>query len=64
MPLNSTFTVYRRKFLPILAITALFQAPYLPVQYFGERSPFATISSISAQPQPVTSAGALNERAR
>ena len=60
--LDSTFTVYRRKFLPILAITALFQLPYLAVEYFGERSPFATISS-HLRPAPAGHLGGGPQRA-
>ena len=57
---TSTFTVYRRKFLIILAITALFQLPYLAVQFFFEQSALGTILSYSTRPQPTTSAAALN----
>jgi hypothetical protein len=44
-----------------VAITALFQLPYLVVQFFGERSPLATILNVETQPQPATNAAALNE---
>jgi len=44
-----------------VAITALFQLPYLVVEFFGERSPLATILNVETQPQPATSAAALNE---
>jgi hypothetical protein len=47
--LDSTFTVYRRKFLIILAITALFQLPYLAVQFFFEQSALGTIISFSSR---------------
>ena len=59
--LDSTFTVYRRKFLPILAITALFELPYLVVEFFAERSPLATLLNLSTQAQPTTTAAALHE---
>jgi hypothetical protein len=35
--LDATFTLYRRKFLTIISIAALFQLPYVALQYFGER---------------------------
>jgi len=59
--LDSSFTVYRRKFLPILAITALFELPYLVVEFFAERSPLATLLGLSTQPPPATTAAALGE---
>ena len=62
--LDAAFTVYRRKFLPILAIMALFQLPYLAVQLIGERSVWsslATLQSGVASPAKLRSetAGAL-----
>jgi hypothetical protein len=44
-----------------VAITALFQLPYLVVQFFGERSPLATILNLETGPQPTTQAAELNE---
>jgi hypothetical protein len=44
--LDSAFTVYRRRFLVIVAVMAVFQLPYLAVQLLGERSALSTIASL------------------
>lgn len=59
--LDSSFTVYRRRFLPILAVMALFQLPYLAVEILLERSPLATILSLSSTPPPLTAQADLTE---
>jgi hypothetical protein len=46
--------------LIILAITALFQLPYLAVEFLFERSALGTLLNFSSQPQPTTSTAALN----
>lgn len=48
--LDAAFTVYRRKFLPIVAIMALFQLPYLAVQLFGERSVWSSLATLQSGP--------------
>jgi hypothetical protein len=47
--------------LPILAIMALFELPYLAVQFFGERSSLATILTISSQSQTISATALQND---
>ena len=58
--LDSTFSVYRRKFLTILAIAALFQLPYVALQSLVEPSPLARLQSLE-QHTPATAAAAQQE---
>ena len=58
--LDSTFSVYRRKFLTILAIAALFQLPYVALQSLVEPSPLAKLQSVE-QHTPATAAAAQQE---
>ncbi|HYA01307.1 MAG TPA: hypothetical protein VEK76_13310 [Candidatus Binatia bacterium] len=46
--LDSAFTVYRRRFLAIVAIMALFQLPYLTVEFFSERSVLSYLPSFGS----------------
>ncbi len=58
--LDSTFTVYRRRFLTIIGIAALCQVPYVALQYLGGRSALTTIQSLQGK-SPATTAAAQRE---